>query len=242
MSWVIGNQVARKNNLVIYLDAGNPKSYPGSGTLWKDLSGNNNNATLTNVSFNPNNLGYMEFNGSTSYADISNSSTFTTSTGSIEIWFSWQTTASLSFLFNGGVSSNDNIYLALGSQTGTYNDESLGILSRISGVNGFRVYYRNGETYFRNSGWTYFVTTMDGVSNKSYLNGSPVSVSYADGSSTTTGYWLNSLSTGDLRIGQRYTGSTAPFEGNISMFKVYSSPLTDQEVLYNYNISKYRYT
>jgi len=35
------------DGLVLHLDAGNPKSYSGSGTTWFDLSKNNNNATLT---------------------------------------------------------------------------------------------------------------------------------------------------------------------------------------------------
>jgi hypothetical protein len=30
------------DGLVLALDAGNPKSYPGSGTAWTDLSGNGN--------------------------------------------------------------------------------------------------------------------------------------------------------------------------------------------------------
>jgi hypothetical protein len=36
------------DGLVLCLDAGNPKSYTGSGTTWTDLSGNGNNGTLTN--------------------------------------------------------------------------------------------------------------------------------------------------------------------------------------------------
>jgi hypothetical protein len=36
------------DGLVLALDAGNPKSYPGSGTTWTDLSGNGNNGTLVN--------------------------------------------------------------------------------------------------------------------------------------------------------------------------------------------------
>jgi len=36
-----------RNGLVLYLDSMNPKSYPGTGTTWFDLSGNNNHGTLT---------------------------------------------------------------------------------------------------------------------------------------------------------------------------------------------------
>lgn len=36
------------DGLVLHLDAGNSKSYPGSGTVWNDLSGNNYHFTLNN--------------------------------------------------------------------------------------------------------------------------------------------------------------------------------------------------
>lgn len=38
------------DGLVLYVDAANPKSYPGSGTTWYDLSGNNYHLTLSNSS------------------------------------------------------------------------------------------------------------------------------------------------------------------------------------------------
>ena len=37
------------DELVLALDAGNTKSYPGSGTTWTDLSGKGNNGDLTNM-------------------------------------------------------------------------------------------------------------------------------------------------------------------------------------------------
>lgn len=36
-----------RSGLIVYLDSLNPKSYPGTGTIWYDLSGNNNHGTLT---------------------------------------------------------------------------------------------------------------------------------------------------------------------------------------------------
>ena len=52
------------DGLVLYLDAGNIQSYPGSGTTWTDLSGNNNNGTLVNgVGFSAEDGGSLEFDG-----------------------------------------------------------------------------------------------------------------------------------------------------------------------------------
>lgn len=57
------------DGLVLALDAGNPKSYPGSGTAWYDLSGNNFHASLKNsptfVSFGNNK--YFDLNGTDHY-------------------------------------------------------------------------------------------------------------------------------------------------------------------------------
>jgi hypothetical protein len=47
MSYNNGPKIV-SDGLVLCLDAGNNKSYPSSGTSWSDLSGNNNNGTLTN--------------------------------------------------------------------------------------------------------------------------------------------------------------------------------------------------
>lgn len=50
------------NGLVLCLDAGNKKSYSGTGNTWIDISANGNNANLlNNVSFSANNL--FSFNG-----------------------------------------------------------------------------------------------------------------------------------------------------------------------------------
>jgi hypothetical protein len=57
------------DNLVLALDAGNPKSYPGSGTTWYDLSGNGNNVTISGATYNSSEkLGCFDFDGTDDYA------------------------------------------------------------------------------------------------------------------------------------------------------------------------------
>jgi hypothetical protein len=52
------------NGLLLYWDAGNLDSYPGTGTTIYDLSGNGNNGTLINgVGFNQTNGGVLVFDG-----------------------------------------------------------------------------------------------------------------------------------------------------------------------------------
>lgn len=52
-------------NLHFYLDAGDSSSYPGTGTTWTDLSGSNNNFTVSNPSWNSN--GYFNLTANNTY-------------------------------------------------------------------------------------------------------------------------------------------------------------------------------
>ena len=60
------------NGLVLCLDAGNTKSYPGSGTTWTDISRNGNTGTLTNgPTYSSANGGHIVFDGSNDYVSLS---------------------------------------------------------------------------------------------------------------------------------------------------------------------------
>ena len=66
------------NGLVLCLDAGNTKSYPGSGTTWTDLSGRGNNGTLTNgPTYSSANGGSIVFDGVNDYVQCTGSYTST---------------------------------------------------------------------------------------------------------------------------------------------------------------------
>jgi len=69
------------DGLVLALDAGNTKSYPGSGTTWTDLSGNGNTGTLTNgPTFDSANGGSIVFDGTNDYVQVTGSITVTSAT------------------------------------------------------------------------------------------------------------------------------------------------------------------
>ena len=58
------------DGLVLLLDAGNTKSYPGTGTTWTDISRNGNNGTLTNgPTFDSANGGSLVFDGVDDYVN-----------------------------------------------------------------------------------------------------------------------------------------------------------------------------
>lgn len=77
-----------RDGLVLHLDAANPKSYPGSGTVWSDLSGNGNHGTLVNgVGYSGDNNGSMIFDGVDDYISLGNILSFGTDSFTISFYF-----------------------------------------------------------------------------------------------------------------------------------------------------------
>ncbi len=86
-------------NLQLLLDASNPKSYPGSGSTWYDLSGNNKHFTWSGVSYtSAGSRSYFSTNGFTCTGPASNSFNINNGTGyTIITVFNTQTFNSNSF-------------------------------------------------------------------------------------------------------------------------------------------------
>ena len=59
--------------LVLALDAGNTKSYPGSGTTWTDTVGGNTGTLTNGPTYNPDNGGAIVFDGTNDYVTIPDS-------------------------------------------------------------------------------------------------------------------------------------------------------------------------
>lgn len=70
------------SGLILHLDAGSNKSYPGSGNTWFDLMGNNN-GTRNGTTYLPDNKGIFSLNGTSDYIIVSSVIDAT----SIDVWF-----------------------------------------------------------------------------------------------------------------------------------------------------------
>jgi len=65
------------DGLVLCLDAADPNSYPGTGTAWNDLSGNNNSGSLVNgPTFSSGDGGSIVFDGVDDYCTLPNIDTY----------------------------------------------------------------------------------------------------------------------------------------------------------------------
>ncbi len=208
------------NGLVLCLDAANPKSYPGSGTTWTDLSGNGNNGTLVNgVGYSGDNLGSLSFDGVNDEVICTNNASVQITVGTISAWFNANTG-------NTGV----NGIIAKQSAWGLFVWD-----------NTLRAYdwgnsaVRDTGITVGNSTWNYvamtFTETVGTPSNNAiiYLNASPVL--------TTTVKHSNHNVT--VQVGEANAGQH--FGGFIANASVYNRVLTAQEIQQNFNALKGRF-
>ena len=205
------------NGLVLYLDAANKKSYPGSGTTWTDLSGNNNTGTLTNgPTFDSNNGGSIVFDGTNDY--VSNTMS---NPGSMPITFEfwiYSNSSSPVGIFDTAPNTGDVLRnysagnvewhiaspsIALGLSANTWTNI---ILQFYFSINRKIEYYKNGS----------LITTGTG--------------------STSSTYAWNSLTFGNIN-----GGSAGWYSGKMSIIKIYNRTLSATEVLQNYNATKRRF-
>jgi hypothetical protein len=213
--------------LVLHLDASAIESYPGSGTSWSDLSGNNNNGTLTNgPTYSSGNQGYINFDGTNDYVTIPDSSNWDFGTGefSIEMWI----------YLDGAQPQNYSAYI------GTFQSKwpaSGWVIMNSPGTN-IRNYSNDGTyetTISTNTDlnqWKQVVLTR--VGNTGYI--------YINNSSVGTQSWTNAAfnNTGNpLLIG---AGSGDYSKIRVASVKIYKGVgFTSTMVTQNYNIQKGRF-
>lgn len=222
------------NGLVLNLDAAKVDSYPGTGTTWNDVSGNNNNGTLTN---GPTFSGIgkqaaIVFDGVDDYSQISGSA-LPVGAGDyyVEAWVK-RTTVPVN-ISKGIVSgdSNNAFYFGFGQ---TYN-----------GTNGLRTGKSNiadaencAFSFVANT-WYHVAITRTSSVIFFYVNAQQQTTL----GSGTSGFSFPSSSLAKIG-GSGPTinpNSSEYFYGNISAVKIYNRALSAAEVSQNFNALRGRY-
>jgi len=211
------------DGLVLCLDAGNTKSYPGSGTSWSDLSGQGNTGTLTNgPTYNSNNGGSLVFDGTNDYV----------STGLVlPSPSTTPTTFDLVFKYN-----SLNIFRGL---IGSSTYQSTGFSVGFMGPSSMRMTYNASSSSYENN-WSYDSSV---ISNGTFVfNGRNISV-YRNGSliSTYTASFDVAQNANGMQIGRNLQGGWNTSQVDIYSVRVYNKALTAAEVAQNYNALKGRY-
>lgn len=205
------------SGLALALDAGNTKSYPGSGTTWTDLSGNGRTGTLTNgPTYSSTNGGSIVFDGTNDYVSCSLNKTTLGTAFTISLWFSCS-----------GAQSNVGIFQIADSLSSIFP----WILLQRNSPN--VRWYLNGDYRITNSlldsTYVNLVITFQSDVWTVYKNGiSDGTYSGVIGTYTGTTTWL----------GNGYNGY---FNGNIPITQAYNRVLSAQEIRQNFNTLRGRF-
>jgi len=209
-----------RSGLVFWVDAGNTKSYPGSGTTWTDLSGQGNNGTLTNgPTYTSGANGYFAFDNVNDYVTAPSSSSYAFGTGdfTLEAWIYPTSFSGYTHL----IALPDQNTFGLKANTG---DGALYFYS-----SSFNNYPTTGWTLTLNQ-WNHVVFTRSSSVAYPYLNG----IGYASKSGFT-----NNFSAQVLNI---HNGFASEFTScRISVVRIYNVALTAAQVAQNFEAYRGRY-
>jgi hypothetical protein len=238
---IVYNRTIVTNGLVLCLDAGNSRSYPGSGTTWTDLSGNGYNFNVNASAYSTTGgIPHMNFEGSFGSAKRVVSSSLTDvpnfSNGTIMCFSTLlNSTGNWRTLVRASSTGNDHqVIIQNGGNTlGMYDNNSNGFISA-----GFDVTtLPNPYTQFNCFIWK--LSQSSPYYQFQYNNNSTV-YSITDANSTfTQGF----SSIGAYHLGSTGTGAanSSQYWGKISAFLYYNRHLTATEIQQNYNALKGRF-
>jgi hypothetical protein len=218
-------------SLMVWVDAGQTASYPGSGATWTDLSGNGKNYTLTNTPTysSTTNGGVITFAGvssqyATTAATLFNSTTFNSYT--MSLW-AYPTGAGNFVQVNGQTTPNTAYhYSAIEiSAGGTISfGQWIGSMSTIAtSVQSFNAWYN-------------LVITYNGTTATAYVNGVSVGSTNIIWSSPGANTFMALMAIDTTNM---VTGAYA--SGSLGAFMVYNRGLTADEVQTNFNALRGRY-
>lgn len=216
------------SGLVLHVDPADRNSYAGSGTLLSDLSGNNNNGTLTNgPTFNTSSEGSLVYDGTDDYVDLG------AGVGTLDQLSNVLTVQAM--IYTGFPNSRMTIY-----STG-YTGTGLMFGTSANTPGGLEVYYpsvfvayTNGSLLSANT-WHHVAYTRNGTgagTHAFYVNGVPQALTSDTASNFST------ISTNKY-IGLR---SGVMWNGRISCLSVYNRPLAADEISRNFNAIRKRFT
>jgi hypothetical protein len=220
------------DGLILNLDAANPRSYPGTGTTWSDLSGNGNNGTLVNgVGYSSDNKGIMTFDGVNDYVGIP-SITLARAGSAIEFWI----------YIENFTTTTDISAVTVMSDTSTVATSRL--ISFWNGGFGFETNTNSDPVEF--AGQTSPPISVPAITSGiwfqfSIVFSSNVSYSYLNGSLVDSRAVANSVTF--RNIGRVSTNLNYPswFKGRMGSVKIYNRTLLSTEIEQLYEANRDRY-
>ena len=218
-----------ETGLVISVDAANPTSYPGSGTTWRDLSGNSKNGTTSGATYGSQNGGVFNFDGINDTISFGTGNTFFPLTSfTIDLWTQSKgtvpTTGTTPGLF--GFTYGIRAYFDLTNRV---------VLSISSGSSSQNLTYTHNTNIRDDGSWNNIVFQATPTNSYIYLNGE------LKASQSLT--WLGNTvwPTNTWNLGRDNNNSTQFFTGSIASYKMYNTALTLPQIQQNFNAIRGRF-
>jgi hypothetical protein len=249
MSGIIGNNIVR-NGLVLHLNATDRKSYPGSGTIWYDRSGNNNHFTLYNSpTFNSSYGGELRFDGVNDYARNRNNTIINSiaANGTVEIWYRSYD--------NSFGSTNYSRLISIANDTGTGSDTT----STTGANNDYTTFFCLARNILSN----YFILVYK---NSSFIGSTALSTNdnayyqsifswSTSGANMTFNHYVNAINqttntyalsnfsgANNITIGMNCNGAVSNVaeisKMACSIVRLYSKTLSQTEITQNFNATR----
>ncbi len=238
------------DGLVLYLDAGNQLSYPGSGTTWTDLSRSQTNGTLVNgPTFNTGSLGSIVFDGVDDYVTMGNvlNSVFagTNNKFTLTSWVYRNSDSTQGIVMSKLYTVLNERQFALAYRNGIFDVAFYGAPDANSWIRliGTASTFTPQKWYQVSCTYDGSINTNDGLDRvKIYVNGISQTVQLNFTQGTLDNTLLSSTSQLAIGAGVSSTGaSQLLLDGRVAQSQVYNRILSAQEVLQNYNATKTRF-
>ena len=213
--------------LMLSLDAGNPASYPGSGTTWTDTVGSVPFTLYNGVAYNSANGGYLNFDaGAGQYAQAPSIAGL--ANWSVEVWHYYTgnntglSPCILTEVFTGG---------GINYTLGAINNDSTGLCA--GWYNGGQWIYTGASYFLTPNTWNQIVGTYDGTFPKLYVNNVLVATGITSGGSA--------FGSGQgIRLMERWDNPDC-WDGRLGIVKIWDGALSQAGVTTEWNANRTRF-
>jgi hypothetical protein len=234
MSYANGPRIVT-DGLIFHVDAANKKSYPGTGTTWYDLSGNQQNVTLQNgPSYSSLRYGKFSFDGTNDGGLITSNSEMLSIVCpmTILVWAKQTSTGNYRVIF-GQYSAGTNHRLIKMLRI----DSSSRVVRYFYGISSGGYSYKQHSIYPTLNQWNFYSVIVSGTVSSAYIT-LGLNTTFTGASSAGALTSTPDTSTA-VRIGRMNSGEF--WAGDISVVSVYNKALSTNEVTNIYNANKGRY-
>ena len=224
MSEIHGLTPVVDKSLVLWLDAGNPQSFDGNSTTWRDLSNNTTGGTLfNNILYDSTNKGSLTFNGTNNYIKTNNVG-FITNSINQHTYCAFVKISTSGMIISYGEYPDSNYSSGIGYSGGKLSwNTNGGTDKNISNLN------------CPTNQWVFVGCSVTSLNTTLYVNSLSeiITKRYQGGVISINPFFIGAAAINGV-IGTY-------FNGNISNVQIYNRALSQDEITQNFNANRNRY-